>query len=123
MLLCWAIAPGLAQGTVAPNGNDSQATGCQIARSAEELHATVGKSLIIDCPIPVVRVSVGNAEIAGALAVTPREVLVNAKARGETTLIIWQEDGKRLMFDVTVTPSTAKADAINRLITEMLKVP
>jgi len=56
---------------------------------------TSGKSLIIDSPTPIVRVSIGNAKIAEALAVTPREVLVNAKARGETTLIIWQKDGKR----------------------------
>lgn len=41
---------------------------------------------IIDSPTRIVRVSIGNAEIAEALAVTPREVLVNAKARGETTL-------------------------------------
>jgi pilus assembly protein CpaC len=71
---------------------------------------------------PIVRVSIGNVEIAEALAVTPREVLVNAKARGETTLIIWQQDGKRLAFDLTVRPNIANVDAINRLL-KVLKGP
>jgi pilus assembly protein CpaC len=93
------------------------------ASEDQSLVVTSGKSLIIDSPAPIVRVSIGNAEIAEALAVTPREVLVNAKARGETTLIVWQKDGKRLAFDLTVRPNTAKLDAINRLLKRVLKDP
>ena len=84
---------------------------------------TAGKSLIIDSPTPVVGVSIGNAEIAEALEVTPHEVLVNAKARGETTLVIWQKDGRRLAFDLTLRPITAKVDAISRLLEQVLKDP
>src|SRR6266700_5356808 len=76
-----------------------------LASEDQSLVVTAGKSLIIDSPTPIVRVSIGNAEIAEALAVTPREVLVNAKAPGETTLIVWQKDGKRLAFDLTVHPN------------------
>jgi pilus assembly protein CpaC len=93
------------------------------ASEDQSLVVTAGKSLIIDSPTPIVRVSIGNAEIAEALAVTPREVLVNAKARGETTLIIWQKDGKRFAFDLAVRPNTAKVDAINRLLRQVLKDP
>ena len=93
------------------------------ASEDQSLVVTAGKSLIIDSPTPIVRVSIGNAEVAEALAVAPREVLVNAKARGETTLIIWQEGGKRLAFDLTLRPNTAKVDAINRLLKQVLKDP
>ena len=93
------------------------------ASENQSLVVTSGKSLIIDSPTPIVRVSIGNAEIAEALAVTPREVLVNAKARGETTLIFWQKDGKRVAFDLTVRSNTAKVDAINGLLKQVLKDP
>src|SRR5207245_934088 len=80
------------------------------ASENQSLVVTSGKSF---SPTPIVRASIGNAEIAEALAVTPREVLVNTKGRGETTLILWQKDGKRVAFDLTVRPNTAKVDAIN----------
>jgi pilus assembly protein CpaC len=83
----------------------------------------VDKSLVIDSSAPVMRLSVGNVKVAEALAVTPHEVVLNGKARGETTLIIWQQDGKRLMFDLSVRPNTSKVDAINRLIKQVTKDP
>jgi len=90
------------------------------ASENQSLVVTSGKSF---SPTPIVRASIGNAEIAEALAVTPREVLVNTKGRGETTLILWQKDGKRVAFDLTVRPNTAKVDAINGLLKQVLKDP
>jgi len=79
---------------------------------ARDLFVTVGKSLVIDSPVTIERVSVANGELAEAVAVTPREVLVNGKAPGETSLIIWQQGGNRLMFDVNVRPSTRALEAV-----------
>jgi len=45
---------------------------------------------------------VANGDIAEAVAATPREVVVNGKAPGETSLIVWQQGGNRLFFDVMV---------------------
>lgn len=89
--------------------------------ASREMRVTVGKSLIVDSPVIVERVSIANADVAEALAVTPREVLVNGKAPGETTLIVWQEDGKRLIFDLVVRPNMSKVEAIRRLIKEELE--
>src|SRR5690349_2760683 len=58
--------------------------------AARDLFVTVGKSLIVDSPVNIQRVSVANADLAEAVAVNPREVLVNGKAPGETSLIVWQ---------------------------------
>ena len=63
---------------------------------------TVGKSLIIDSPMKIQRISVANGELIEAVAVNPKEVLINGKAAGETSLIIWQEGGNRLLYDLTV---------------------
>jgi pilus assembly protein CpaC len=88
--------------------------------AARELYVTVGKSLLVDSPTIIQRVSVANGTVAEAIATTPREVLVNGKTAGETSLIVWQENGNRLIFDLIVQASSTRVDNINReLRTEM----
>ncbi len=89
--------------------------------AARDLFVTVGKSLVVDSPVNIQRVSVANGEFAEALAVNPREVLVNGKAAGETSMIIWQQGGNRLFFDLTVRPSNSKVGAIQMQIDRELR--
>jgi pilus assembly protein CpaC len=84
--------------------------------AARDLFVTVGKSLVVDSPVNIQRVSVANSELAEAMAVNPREVLVNGKLAGETSLIIWQQGGNRLFFDLTVRPSNSKVSAVQQQI-------
>jgi pilus assembly protein CpaC len=78
--------------------------------TANELFVSVGKSVLVDSAHPISRVAIGMSEIAEATAVTPTEVMVNGKAPGETTLIIWEATGGRQFFNVTVGPSTYAAN-------------
>ena len=77
----------------------------QQAESPNELVVTVGKSVIVNSALPIERVSVGYGDFAEATAVSPTEVLVNGRAPGQTSLIVWQQGGGKLFFDVTVEPS------------------
>ncbi|HEV3332403.1 MAG TPA: pilus assembly protein N-terminal domain-containing protein [Bryobacteraceae bacterium] len=77
-----------------------------------KLTVTVGKSLVIDSPINIRRVSVANGDLVEAVAVNPKEVLINGKGAGDTSLVIWQENGTRLLYDLTVRMNTAKLDAV-----------
>ncbi len=81
-----------------------------------KLTVTVGKSLIIDSPINIQRVSVANGELVEAVAVNPREVLINGKAAGETSLVIWQQNGMRLLYDLTVRANSSRLDAVRQQI-------
>jgi pilus assembly protein CpaC len=81
-----------------------------------KLVVTVGKSLIIDSPLKIQRISVANGELMEAVAVNPKEVLINGKAPGETSLIIWQENGTRLLYDLTVRMSPIRLDAVRQQI-------
>ena len=58
------------------------------AGAGRDLFVTVGKSLVVDSPVNIQRVSVANGDLAEAVAVNPREVLVNGKLAGETSMII-----------------------------------
>jgi len=79
--------------------------------SPNDLFVNVGKSVIVNSDQPIQRVAIGFGDIAEATAVGPQEVLVNGKAAGETSLIIWQQGGGKLFFDVKVQASHFAADA------------
>jgi len=92
--------------------------------SAHELFVTVGKSLVVNSAATIERISVGYNDVAEATAVGLHEVLVSGKAPGETTLIVWQRDGNKVFFDLTVRPNTsdakAKLQAVRRQIKQQL---
>src|SRR5215468_10200697 len=77
----------------------------QEAAAPQKLMLTVGKSMIIDSPVRVERLAFANELLIEAVAISPREVLINGKAPGETSLIVWQQGGTRLVYDLTVRMS------------------
>jgi pilus assembly protein CpaC len=78
--------------------------------AANDLSVVVGKSVLLDCAQPVERVSVGLGGIAEATAISPVEILVNGKAAGETSLILWEKGGNREFFNVTVRAGIAASN-------------
>jgi len=78
--------------------------------SPTSLLLTVGKSMIIDNALSLERISVGFGDIAEGTAISPHQLLLNAKTPGVTSLIIWQEGGTRRSFDITVVASNFLAD-------------
>jgi pilus assembly protein CpaC len=56
-------------------------------------------------------VAIGLGEVAEATPISPNEIMVNGKAAGETSLIIWDDRGGRQFFNVTVRASTAALDS------------
>jgi len=83
-----------------------------------DLTLTVGKSVIVKSELPIERITVGLGDIAEVAAVSPDEVLVNAKTPGITSLIVWRRGGTKRFYDVRVTASTfmidSRIDAIRR---------
>ncbi len=104
--LCYTPA-GHAGSDENPKAQEAAPTG-----APGKLVVTVGKSLIIDSPMKIQRISVANGDLIEAVAVNPKEVLINGKSAGETSLIIWQEGGNRLLYDLTVRLSAFRLDAV-----------
>jgi pilus assembly protein CpaC len=92
--------------------------------SPNSLFVASGKSALISSRELIERVSVGFGDVAEATAVSPREVLVNAKKPGSTSLIVWQRNGEKLFYDVNVTPNRfltdTRLDALRREIAKEL---
>ena len=54
---------------------------------------TVNKSVVLRLPKRAIRVSVTQPEIAEASVVAPNQILINGKAVGTTSLVVWFENG------------------------------
>lgn len=68
----------------------------------EELKLTVGRSAVIDYPADVARISTSNPEVVDAVAVSKREILLNAKSYGFSSVVVWARTGARTFFAVSV---------------------
>ena len=101
------IAPAQQQAAAAAQQGAAQPSGI-----TGQLFVTVGKSLTIDSPLPIKRLSAANGTLADVSPIGPKEVLINGKAPGETSLIVWQEDGTRLIYDLTVRQSPSRLNAV-----------
>ena len=86
--------------------------------STNELSVGVGKTVLVDCTWPIARIALGQGDLAEVHATNPTEVMVEGKAVGETSLIIWDSHGGRQFINVTVRASASalhdNLDAIRR---------
>ena len=112
-LLC-AVSPLRAQPSPLPD----QPAAASVQDSTNELYVAVGKTVLVDLAKPISRVAIGLGDVAEAQATSRTEIMVNGKAPGETSLIVWDTKGGRQFFNVTVRASTAQAndslDAVRR---------
>ncbi len=83
--------------------------------TAEDLKITIGKSIVIDYPTDVGRISTSNPEIVDAVAVSTREILLHAKGYGVSTVVIWAKTGQRSFYNISVEHNL---EPIRKLIKE-----
>jgi len=62
----------------------------------------VGRSLVITSPARIRRISVADPTIVDAVAVSPNQILLNGKAPGAVSLVLWDETGQSQEFDINV---------------------
>jgi pilus assembly protein CpaC len=73
-----------------------------LSAQSEDLRVTAGKSLVIDYPTDVARVSTSNPDIVDAVAVTTREILLHARGLGTATVVVWSKTGERSFYNLNV---------------------
>lgn len=69
-----------------------------------------GSSVIISVPDTLVRVSVADPEVAEAVPIPPRQLVVNAKTVGSTSLILWGRGERTRLYTVDVTADLASLE-------------
>ena len=68
----------------------------------QTLHLLVGRSLVITSPTKIKRVSLADPAIAEAVVISPYQVLLNGKAPGGVSLLLWDEADQSQAFEVSV---------------------
>jgi len=61
------------------------------AKEIQKLMVGIGHSELLDFGAPIKRVSIADPEIADANITSPRQLIVNGKTVGATTMIVWDE--------------------------------
>jgi len=73
------------------------------SRDAQQISLVVGKSTVIDVPVPIKRASLADPQIADAIVLSPRQIYVTGKGYGTTNLTLWGKDDQVLaIFDLDV---------------------
>src|SRR5947208_9397805 len=73
----------------------------------QALHVFVGKSVVINLQTPVTRILSSNPAVIETLATSPTQVVVEGKAPGSSSLILWDTASHSQMLDVTVDVNVA----------------
>lgn len=74
----------------------------------QKINLTVGRSFIIETPMPIKRVSIVNPEIADANVLTPTQIYLTGKSIGVTNLTLWIDSTVHSVFDLEVSPDTSR---------------
>ncbi len=86
---------------LAPSGK-CLAQGSGVSPEAQPLHILVGKSVVINLQSRLTRVLASNPAVIQPLVTSPTQVVVEALAAGNSSLILWDESGSSRMLDVRV---------------------
>jgi pilus assembly protein CpaC len=78
-------------------------------RTPQTIELAKGKSLVIDTPISLKRVSLAAPEIADALVISPRQLYLTGKTVGTTNLTLWEEDSRIFaVYNLVVSPDLSR---------------
>jgi len=94
--------------TMTPTATENPAAkGSLIARGSGNgasniMRVLTGKSIMIDLAKDAKRVAVADPQTAQVLIITPKQIMVNGLAKGETSIIIWDRAGNYTMSSVVV---------------------
>ncbi len=99
VVLSWPGAPRL----------QAQGQTPAVAGETPKVNLTTGRSTVLTTDFDITRIAVTNPAIADALVVQPREVLIDGKAPGTISLIVWGTD-RRTQFDLVVQQPIASLE-------------
>ena len=101
-------APKPAQTVQQPSVSQPQSSTQQnVSSEGQALHILVGKSVVVNVQAPITRVLSSNPSVIETLATSPTEIVVEGRAAGSSSLILWDQSGRSQMLDVVVDVDVA----------------
>jgi pilus assembly protein CpaC len=88
----------------------------QAPRAPRDIPLVQGRGELLQFERDIQKVAVAEPKIADAVVLSPREVMVNAKSIGHTTVIIWESGIPPSRYNVNVTGDTTDFDNFRKQI-------
>src|ERR1051325_10762683 len=86
--------------------------------NAHDIPLVEGRGELLRFQNDITRVVVSEPKVADAVVVSPREVMVNAKGPGRTTLVVWEAGAEPARYEVAVTKDMSDWDAFRKHMEE-----
>jgi len=88
----------------------------QTVAPSHEIALIEGRGELLRFQNDITRVVISEPKVADAVVVSPREVMVNAKGPGRTTLVVWETGAEPARYEIAVTKDMAEWDAFRKQI-------
>jgi pilus assembly protein CpaC len=95
------LLAGLAGGPAAAHAAQAAPAAQAAVAPVQQILLTAGRSTVLATDFDITRIAVTNPAVADAVVVAPREILIDGKASGTISLIIWGAD-RRAQYDLVV---------------------
>jgi pilus assembly protein CpaC len=80
--------------------------GTASAQEPQKVRILIGRSVVLSVPDSIGTVSIADDEIADVVVATSRQLLLNAKKIGTTSLVVWSKGNRYQTFEVVVHSGT-----------------
>ena len=92
---------------------------------APTISVTVNKSTVFRLAERIKRVSVSQPQVADVIVVAPSQLMINGKAVGTTSLVVFDEKGEVVNYDLIVAPDVAALRGQLRIVlpNEKVEIP
>jgi len=67
-----------------------------LSKDPQQVSLVVGKSTVVNMPVPIKRASLADPQIADAMVLSPKQIYVTGKGYGTTNLTLWGQDDQVL---------------------------
>ncbi len=84
------------------NYNDSMIVKNALCDNNQKLYAVVGKSQILNFDTPVKRISIADPSVADIVILTSKQLMVNGKKAGNTSLIFWGSNSAPVFYNLVI---------------------
>jgi len=88
----------------------------QTQPARREIALVEGRGELLQFQKDIGKVAISEPKIADAVVVSPREVMVNAKGPGSTTLVVWEGEDAPQRFEIAVTKDNTEWDTFLKKI-------
>lgn len=110
----WAAV--LTSGIAGAAAGQSQAVATRPAN--REITLMEGRGDLLQFATDIKTIAISEPKIADAVVVSPREVMVNAKSPGATTLVVWEGEAAPQRFEIRVSKDNAEWEGFLKSIQE-----